>query len=763
MNLKIKRTLAGVMAISALCCTMPTFNPIFSDMFSGLTADASATVLTGECGDNATYSFGTETGTLTISGTGALFGSAFNSYGPVYGEFDFSDIKKVVIEKGITEISYRAFGYSCPNIEQVSIPDTVTLIDSGAFAECRALKSVEIPDSVTKIAGSAFCKCSALSSVVIPDSVKKLDNSAFTGCTSLTSVKLPNSLTSISNFIFSGCTKLTSINIPDSVTVIGNEAFKGCTSLSSITIPNNVTTIKEKAFSNCTALENIIFPSSVTEIEKYAFSNTAWLSNRQTENPLVIVNGILIDGSICQGDVTIPDNVTVIADSAFIDNNNITGVILPQSVTTIKDSAWYGCTSLEQINIPDTITEISSNTFKKCQSLTSIDLPDSITAIGSSAFSGCTSLSDIHLPESVKAIDEYAFSNCKSFTNITIPESVTSISNQTFDNCSNLTTITLPKSLKNIGMYAFNGCTNLKTVKYAGTDIEWQNISIKSNNTPLEDAEKQYNFTVLQAALFLSDDGTVGITFKCDSDIEEFIFDGQNITEELKRNAVDGCCIKQYFVSVKDYRKEVTLSVDGYTMKCSVAKLLSRYKDSSICKDNEKLNNLINCFESYCEASSQYFSNSSVKAPKTEPNINNIYDAVYSNQSISGLKYYGSSLLLKSQTINRHYFKLSDGKTPDDFTVLVKQNGSTIKDVLLKSYDDNYCYLEISNIGAANLNKIYDISISDGNNSIDFSFSALSYCNKVIGDSAADINLVNLCKKIYLYADAAQAYQNSLY
>jgi len=88
----------------------------------------------------------------------------------------------------------------------------------------------------------------SVTKVVIPNSVTIIDSGAFSGCTGLTSVDIPNSVTLIGNGAFSGCTGLTSVDIPNSVTDIWDNAFWYCTGLTSITIPNSVIHIGTDAF-----------------------------------------------------------------------------------------------------------------------------------------------------------------------------------------------------------------------------------------------------------------------------------------------------------------------------------------------------------------------------------------------------------------------------------------------------------------------------------------------------------------------------------
>ena len=341
----------------------------------------------------------------------------------------------------VTSIGDWAF-YECTSLNSITIPDSVTNIGRSAFQGCTSLNSVAIPDGVTSIDSNAFYECTSLNSVAIPDGVTSIGDRAFYKCTSLIRVTIPDSVTSIGDGAFEYCTSLTSITIPDSVTSIGDSAFIYCDGLTSITIPDSVTSIGDTAFSGCISLTSITIPDSVTSIGSSAFSGTPWLTNQQAEDPLVIVNGILIDGETCIGDVTIPDGVTSIGDTAFSYCDGLTSITIPDSVTSIRDYAFFNCYSLTSITIPDSVTSIGDHAFSSCISLTSITIPGSVTSIRSESFSFCTSL-----------------------IRVTIPDSVTSIE---------------------IG--AFYGCSNLTDVYYTGTEEEWDAIDFRDFGAFFNDA-----------------------------------------------------------------------------------------------------------------------------------------------------------------------------------------------------------------------------------------------------------------------------------
>ena len=192
---------------------------------------------------------------------------------PVYNN---SDVKKIVIEDGVTSIGDYAFR-GCSSLTSITLPDSVTSIGDCAFVFCVGLSSITLPDSVTSIGDSAFKNCSSLTSITIPDRVTSIEPYAFDNCSSLTSITIPNSVTSIGASAFYNCRSLTSITIPDRVTSIESRAFTGCRSLTSITIPDSVTSIGYATFAGCSSLTSITIPDSVTSIGESAFSNCSSL------------------------------------------------------------------------------------------------------------------------------------------------------------------------------------------------------------------------------------------------------------------------------------------------------------------------------------------------------------------------------------------------------------------------------------------------------------------------------------------------------
>ena len=206
-----------------------------------------ASVHTGSCGPNVTYSLNTSTRELTISGTGAMHDYTSENVAPWYNERSY--IHEVVIKEGVTTIGSYAF-LDCTNLSSITIPNSVKSIGNFAFEDNSALAAVHYTSDVAGWCGITFDNYRSnplyyahnlyigntlVTELVIPESVTEIKDYVFQGC-SVTQVTIGNSVTSIGDYAFCKCSGLTSITLPNSVTSIGDYVFYECPSLSSITI-----------------------------------------------------------------------------------------------------------------------------------------------------------------------------------------------------------------------------------------------------------------------------------------------------------------------------------------------------------------------------------------------------------------------------------------------------------------------------------------------------------------------------------------------
>ena len=184
-----------------------------------------------------------KTGVLTISGTGEMWNDEdnLNIYYNKWFDNKKSDIYKIVVKNGVTSIGRKAFSY-LENVQSVSLPKTITLIDSYAFQKTTALRKIKIPSSVTKVGTQSFYE-SGIEKCTLVKGLKEIDDFAFGHCEKLTSVSIPAGVQSVGTgaFMESGVTK---VKVGSNVGIIRKDAFPAVKA----TILSDKVTIGENAF-----------------------------------------------------------------------------------------------------------------------------------------------------------------------------------------------------------------------------------------------------------------------------------------------------------------------------------------------------------------------------------------------------------------------------------------------------------------------------------------------------------------------------------
>lgn len=456
----------------------------------------------GSCGDNLTWTFVESTGTLTISGSGYM--SNYSSFNYIPWANYKENIKKVIVQGGVTSIGNYAF-YNCTSLNSITIPNSVTYFGQSIFEGCSCLTSITIPDGVTLILDYSFSRCTGLTSITIPDNVTYISQDAFSGCSNLSSINLPNQLSFIGVAAFQGCSSLTSISFPNSLIEIGNYAFEGCNGVTSIVIPKSVQSIGGGVFANCANLASISVESGNSFLDSRnncnaiidSYSNTLLMGCKNTVIPSSVTK---IGYSAFQGctglkSITFHSNLSTIEGSAFNGCTGLTSLTIPSSVTSIGYGAFSGCNikslethyktlnyelisldNIETLVIGAEVTTISTEygLFDNCKNLTSIivesgnpnydsrnDCNALIETSTNTLLKGC---SNSIIPDGVITIGRGAFFKCKGLTSINIPNSVTTINTIAFQFCSDVTSITIGKNVSSIYVGAFAGCGKLASI-----------------------------------------------------------------------------------------------------------------------------------------------------------------------------------------------------------------------------------------------------------------------------------------------------------
>lgn len=409
------------------------------------------------------------------------------------------------------------------NLTVLIIPEGVTSIGDNAFSNCTNLTRITIPSSVISIGEKAFYGCSSLTSVTFDEGsqLTSIGDYAFSDIRGLTSIIIPGSVESIGERAFSNCTGLKSLTISDGVTSIGSFAFQYCDSLTSVTIPDSVTNIGDSAFYSCDSLTIYCVAASEPSGWNYYWNYLNSESNYSFYCPVVwdclsndVANDryiyVVIDGiryGIKDNVATVvrqPQKTTVAKIPSSISYNGKS-----YSITRIDSDAFYGCTGLTSVTIPDSVTGIGNYAFSGCKGLTSVTIGNGVTSIGDHAFADCTALEIIYFNAKLMddlSADNYAFPNAGKNgpgIQVIVGSDVERIPSYLFFPSTTwtsyypkITSIEFEKgsACQSIGLNAFAWADSLKNVYYAGTQEQWNSISIEYGNSDLKNATIVYNY-----------------------------------------------------------------------------------------------------------------------------------------------------------------------------------------------------------------------------------------------------------------------------
>ena len=459
-------------------------------------------------------------GTLTIKGKGAM---------PTKMKFRRNKkIKKVIIKKGVTSVSYEAFAL-CKNLNSVTIPSTVKTIGIRSFYGTKISK-ITVPSKT--IGQGAFGSCKDLKTIVMPGDFKlkleedtddklwyvasdqsavdtitfntklKLENVSYLSANNLVVAKNDPSYQSIEGVIYTKDGKGI-VRVPQKRTEL--KIKEGCTEFNMQSVLYNSTDSEGDEFNNCSKLKKIVIPSSVKSINKIKYKTDRADACDMHVDTIEIApkdfdaNSLYALGSSLGKNITIeslmklrPDQITY-KDHMYITKDHgllkydgkDANVEIPEEITWIAPEAFYRNETLKNVKLPSKITTIEENTFYGCSELEAVIIPDQVTMIGKSAFDECTVLKSVTFGKSLKVIKDHAFASV-NIRNFTIPSGIQKIETGAFAGINQIGTVTFEGSTKYVATDAFMNSTGIKLVykkgiKEAQTELSYDYIIARKN------------------------------------------------------------------------------------------------------------------------------------------------------------------------------------------------------------------------------------------------------------------------------------------
>ena len=418
-----------------------------------------------------------------------------------------SSLTSVEFEEGYSHTIFGSMFYGCP-VNNFVIPEGVTVIEGESMCQM-GLTTITIPDSVTVIGSRAFAGNTELKEVIISptSNLKTIEGRAFSGLHALTEpFYFPSSLEYLGSWAFSSSYYISEfLNLENTkITAIYEGTFYEGYKFTSITIPSTVTRIDSKAFNKCVELQTVtINGNALTTIGNNAFDSCTKLSSINVPDSIKSYGNGCFKGCSSLTEINLPNGLETIDSFAFV-GTGLTSVVVPNSVTYFGTDVFNGCSKLVSATLPDHFTSIPLYTFYKCKSLESFYMSDNVTYIGQYAFYNCEKLGPVYLSKNIETI----------YSNGTSKQGV-------FQNCVNMYFVNnpgdtekpevyvFPESLINLGGASIKNCTNLNTtlvfhanLKYLDDD-GWnfgnmrqettRNIVFLGEITELKFANENYN------------------------------------------------------------------------------------------------------------------------------------------------------------------------------------------------------------------------------------------------------------------------------
>lgn len=255
------------------------------------------------------------------------------------------------------------------------------VIKFGAFEGNATLQEIVIPDSVTVIEGAAFRNCTALQKVVLPANLKEINESVFEGCTSLSEIVLPDTVTLIKRHAFAGCSSLERMELPEKMFLVEPDAFQNAACEGKVVYKRCMRLHGNTMFSKKDRQKHIEIPEGVIALEKRCFKDYTDLET-----------------------IKFPETLKFICFECFSGCTGLREIHLPEGIC-IEDKAFEGCTSLKTLDIPEN-SRVGEGAFQSCLNLTSLRLSHKAN-LGWTTFLYCASLAEVYAPEDADYFQTY--------------------------------------------------------------------------------------------------------------------------------------------------------------------------------------------------------------------------------------------------------------------------------------------------------------------------------------------------------------------
>jgi hypothetical protein len=171
---------------------------------------------------------------------------------------------------GMVKLSAKAF-IGCTALSDITLPETLTYIDSEVFSDCTSLTTLNIP------LNTDWHEDSFVYSRLVSFTLDANDTKApcMMRCKNLKSFDFNgHSFTTLPDGMFDGCLALEEIRLPDGLEALDENMFDACRALKKVWLPDSLKEIDDYAFRRCDALQEVHMPQSVEYDHESVFANS---------------------------------------------------------------------------------------------------------------------------------------------------------------------------------------------------------------------------------------------------------------------------------------------------------------------------------------------------------------------------------------------------------------------------------------------------------------------------------------------------------
>ena len=434
---------------------------------------------------------------------------------------DGKSLTSVTIPASVTDISeafdaiafYRSSGITSIVVEEGnpvydSRDNCNAIIKTATNKLIMGCRNTVIPEGIDTIGMNAFdSRLQGVTSIRLPNSVTVIEHGAFVGGGDLTTLVLSENLRSIGSWSITS-NKLSYIYLPESLTEIGDAAFYLDNDIKEVKVGMKTPVYVDSYYSFPSRRNAILYvPKGCKEAyetatcwkdfkeiieydENITFADANvkaicvqnWDTDGDGELSMDEAAAVTDLGTVFSNNTSITSfdelqyftGLTSIADHAFSYCSNLVSFIFPNNIQSIGTGAFQHCSALKAINIPATVTSISEAmdnlSFDSCSGLTFITVEEGnsvydsrnncnaiIKTASNKLIQGCKTTI---IPEDIAVLGQNCFSHMLS-EYIHIPNSVTEIEHGVFAHCD-METIIFPQNINRIGSW----CMSLDNTKY---------------------------------------------------------------------------------------------------------------------------------------------------------------------------------------------------------------------------------------------------------------------------------------------------------